>query len=154
MRIRSGPEYHVRAYFRAPLDFVFRWCTDYTVHDAQLEGEHYQRRILRNTRRRVVYEDLEESPNGWNWARYTVWLGPPGDWRAERVGNYLDASLRYRLTRLANERTRLDLIWRRKPTKLAPRFSKSEIERGTELAWKRFARALESDYRKLHRRRA
>lgn len=153
MRIRSGPEYQVRVCFRAPLDYVFRWCTDYTPRDAQLEGEHYQRRILRKTRAHVVYEDLEDSPQGWDWARYTVTLHPPAKWVAERLGNHLEASLRYRLTALAPERTRLDLAWKRRPTALGPRRSKSEVERGTALAWRRFARALESDYRRSPRNR-
>ncbi len=154
MRVRGGPEYHVRAHFRAPLEYVFRWCTDYTPRDARLEGEHYQRRILARTRRRVVYEDLEDSAQGWHWARYTVMLRPPANWQAERVGNYLDASIKYRLTPAAKERTRLDLTWKRKPTTLSPRWSRSEIEGGTARAWRLFARALESDYRKLRRRLA
>ena len=39
-----GPRYEVRAKFHAPLDFVYRWCTDYTPDDGPFEEESYQRR--------------------------------------------------------------------------------------------------------------
>src|SRR6266568_4225104 len=57
-----GPEYHITATFRVPLDFAFAWCTDYTPEDAGLEGEAYQRKIIERSARRVVFEDLEEMP--------------------------------------------------------------------------------------------
>ena len=35
-----GPEYRILVSFRAPIDFVFAWCTDYTPEDAALEPMH------------------------------------------------------------------------------------------------------------------
>ena len=32
-----SPEYRTRVAFRAPLEFVFAWCTDYSPQDASLE---------------------------------------------------------------------------------------------------------------------
>src|SRR5438309_936549 len=46
-----GPEYRIRVSFRAPIDFVFAWCTDYTPGDAALEKETYQRKIIERTPR-------------------------------------------------------------------------------------------------------
>src|SRR5438309_12068066 len=59
-----GPEYRIRVSFRAPIDFVFAWCTDYTPGDAALEKEAYERKIIERTSRSVVFEDLEESKDG------------------------------------------------------------------------------------------
>jgi len=150
-----GKELHARAEFRAPLEFVFAWCTDFDPHDARREGDAYERRILLRQRRRVVFEDLAESKEGWIWVRQDVSLHPPDHWHAESVGNRRDASIDYRLTRISPERTRLDLRWRRRPTGIvrggpSPR----AIEKATEASWRVFARSLERDFRRERRARA
>src|SRR5207302_10806365 len=70
-----GPEYRIRVSFRAPIDFVFAWCTDYTPGDAALEKETYQRKIIKRTPRAVVFEDVDESKDGWDCTRLVVSLG-------------------------------------------------------------------------------
>ncbi|MCI4352357.1 MAG: hypothetical protein L3K14_03090 [Thermoplasmata archaeon] len=144
-----GPEYHVQATFRAPRPYVFAWCTDYSPGDAQLEGEGYRRMVVQRTRRRVVFEDLEESPRGWDWTRCDVELTPPDRWHMESTGNRREVVADYQLTELPDRRTQLDLWWRRRPGLLefTPR-SKTEGERSGTVGWKHFTRALERDYRK------
>jgi hypothetical protein len=143
-----GPEYHVQASSRAPLRFVFSWCTDFGPGDAKLEGEEYRRKVLARDGSHVVFEDLDESPEGWEWARYDVTLRPPDAWYMENRGNHVQVVADYQLTALSADRTRLDLRWRRRPGLLefTPR-SKAEGERSGTIAWKRFAQALERDYR-------
>jgi len=136
--------------FRAPLHFVFRWCTDFQSDDARLEREGFERKILERSGKRVVYEDLEWADDGWHWAQYVVSLHPPDRWTAESVGNYRDATLDYRLTELANGGTRLDLRWRRRPGPKGNRLPKARGERDTTRAWRSFKRALERDYRQAH----
>jgi len=144
-----GPEYHVQMKFRAPLPYVFSWCTDYTPGDAKLEGENYQRKVIRRNRRQVLYEDLEESPAGWYWGRYDVMLQPPDRWHMECTGNHVQVVGDYQLTTQPDGRTQLDLWWRRRPGLLEfTARPKAQAERGTTIAWQRFARALERDYRK------
>jgi hypothetical protein len=146
-----GPEYHIQATFRAPLSYVFKWCTDYTSGDARLEGEHYQRKVIRRTPRRVIFEDIEESPDGWYWAWHDVRLQPPDRWHLEVKGNRAQVIGDYQLTKTPDRRTQLDLWWRRRPSLLDfTRRPKAVAERATTLGWKRFARALERDYRKSH----
>ena len=143
-----GPEYHVQAVFRAPLSYVFSWCTDYDPDDARREKDQYARRIIRRTHRQVVFEDLGDSGGGWSWARFTVELRPPDAWHSESVGSHRDLTLDYQLTPLAGDRTRLDLRWRRRRTALGKgRLSKRAIEQGTTAAWRHFAHELEKDYR-------
>jgi hypothetical protein len=146
---KMGPEYHVTARFRAPLEFVFRWCTDYTPGDAVLEGETYERRILSRNERQVVFEDVESMDDGWAWKRYTVDLRPPRHWHAVSVGNRRNLTIDYELTEDGPDRTRLDLWWRRRPGVLAvrPPPPKAAVERESTQAWRRFAAALEGDYR-------
>ena len=152
MKRWPGPEYHVTTVFRAPLRFAFRWCTDFRTDDARLEEEGFERKIVSRSSRRIVYEDLEWARDGWHWAQYVVTLFPPDRWHAESVGNYRDATLDYRLTELAEGRTRLDLRWRRRPGPKGGRVpSKAKLERSSSRAWRSFARALERDYEE-HRR--
>ncbi|MFZ0829529.1 MAG: hypothetical protein WCB18_02510 [Thermoplasmata archaeon] len=149
-----GPEYHVRATFRAPLPYVYAWCTDYTPGDAKLEGEKYQRKLIRRSRRHVTLEDLDESSTGWYWARLEVDLQPPDRWHLEVHGNMAQVIGDYQLTTLPDDRTRLDLWWRRRPGVLEfEHRPKKQAERSSTLGWQRFARALERDYQKSHPRR-
>jgi hypothetical protein len=142
-----GPEYHVSIVLRAPLDFAFRWCTDFQADDARLEQEGFERKILQRTPQKIVYEDLEWADDGWHWAQYVVRLLPPNRWHAESVGNYRDATLDYTLTALPRGRTRFDLRWRRRPGPKGRRLAKAEAERDTRRAWRSFRDALERDYR-------
>lgn len=142
-----GPEYHVQVDFRAPLAYVFGWCTDYRPDDARLEHETYQRRIIERTERRVIFEDLEEVEDGWSWGRVSVDLRPPVDWHAERRGNRREVSVDYRLTELGPERTRLDFRLRRRTLVPEVRLSKSARERHYTKMWSNFRAALEADYR-------
>jgi hypothetical protein len=147
-----GPEYQVHAVFRAPMRFAFRWCTDFSSEDPQLERDDYERKIIARSPRRVVFEDLEETKDGWNWARKTVRLQPPNRWAMESVGNRTDVRAEYRLSELPGGRTQFELRWWRR-AKRPPlmRMTKSERERSTTIAWRRFAAALARDYRRSRR---
>ncbi|MCI4337511.1 MAG: hypothetical protein L3K17_10085 [Thermoplasmata archaeon] len=149
-----GPEYHATVVFRAPLAFAYDWCTDFQESDPKLEAEEYRRRVLRRTSSQVVYEDLEERNDGWHWARYDVRLAPPNRWRMNSIGNYRSVRAEYRLTRLADERTRFDLWLKRESGPLeGARLTKSQRERTLTTLWRRFGKALESDYAKARPRR-
>ena len=145
----KGPEYHIRISFGVPLEFAFAWCTDFSPEDGKLEGETYRRKVVERTPRRVVFEDLEETKDGWQWSRDTVRLQPPNRWHMDAVGNRRDARADYRLTRLPDGRTQLDLRWTRRPkVPAAGKLTKAQREASTLLAWKRFRAAMERDYRR------
>ena len=150
-----GPEYRIQIAFDVPLDFAFRWCTDYSPDDGKLEGESYQRKIVERTPRRVVFEDLEDSKDGWIWSRDVVTLRPPDRWHMDGVGNQRDVMVDYTLTRLPDGRTQLELRWRRRPFFPAGRQqTKAQRQANALEAWKRFRTAMERDYRRTRRRRA
>jgi hypothetical protein len=149
------PTYEVRATFRAPIEFVFDWCTDYTPGDAGYEAEEYQRRILKRDSREVVYEDLEDTNDGWFWTRHVVRLHPPNWWHSESVGSHRVYSLDYRLSRLPHDSTQLILTARRAPYGIGGKNPpKATWEKSVGIAWKKFGRALERDYRKSVRGRS
>ncbi len=145
-RVRTGPEYRIRVSFGVPLDFAFTWCTDYTPEDASLEGESYQRKIIERTSHRLIFEDLEESDDGWNWSRDVVTLRPPNRWHMDGIGNRRDVTADYVLSPLPDGRTRFDLRWSRRPkVPEGKKLTKADREASTMRAWKRFAAAMESD---------
>lgn len=150
-----GPTYVVRATFRAPLAFVYRWCTDFTPHDARLERDEYERKIIRRTPREVVYEDLWESKDGWVWSRHEVRLRPPNRWHSDTVGSHRAMSLDYALSKLAGNRTRLTLTARRRPYGIGGKNpARSQWEAPITKSWRNFGRALEKDYRKEKAKRS
>ena len=144
-----GPTYLVRVEFQAPLEFVYRWCTDFTPEDAKYEGESFQRRILRRSRREVVYENLDQVGRGWWWSHYAVRLMPPNRWHADSVGSHRSLRLDYRLSPLPGDRTQLILTARRRPTALGPRNpSRAEWNRTVGGSWLKLKRSLERDFRR------
>ena len=140
--------YEIRVKFRAPLPFVFSWCTDYSAEDSRLEGEPYIRRILRRTARRVIFEDLYDRPFGWMWSHTKVDLRPPDRWHAEAVGSHRGWSIDYTLSSRDDATTELLFRGKRRPTALAGRNPpKAKLERDLRRMWRNFGRALERDYR-------
>ncbi len=140
--------YRFRTTFSAPLPFVFRWCTDYDPADPRLEGESYRRKILERTRRRVVYEDLEETSSGWVWARHVVTLRPPAHWHSDSVGNRRLFRLEYDLRTLEDGRTELLFVGTRTPVLTgAKNPSARDFDRSMKHGWDRFRKQLEREYR-------
>ncbi len=143
------PEYRIRAVFRAPLPFVFTWCTDISPMDPHLQRRDFVRKIIEKTAGRVVYEDLEESEAGWSWDRHVVTPEPPDRWRLASVGNHYDIAADYRLSPLRGGGTRLDLSGRLRPKTPEDRLpTKGEFERDVGAMWRLYAAALERDYRR------
>lgn len=140
--------YGIRIAFRAPLPFVYRWCTDYRPFDGRLAGDPYDRRILSRSRRRVVLEDLWWEPGGWGWRHTDVSLRPLQGWHADSVGNVRTALIDYRLRALPGDRTELEIRMRRWPTALHPKQPvKRVFEDYLRSMWGNLGRQLEREYR-------
>ena len=144
------PEYHVSVIIRAPLPFVYDWCTDYTPDDLRYGGEKGERRILQQGYKRVVFENLYDVGKGWGWERHVVTLSAPNSWHSEGRGNYFESSLDYKLTDLSQGKTKLNMHWRSRPGPMSRgrMASKSGIERYVTLLWRRRARFIEREFRK------
>jgi len=140
---------HIKTDFKAPLSFVFSWCTDFSTSDPKLEKEKYARRIIEKTRSRIVFEDLQDMKDGWSWQRATVTLIPPDRWHMDNIGNRRDVTADYVLSRLPRDQTELDLRWKVRPkTAAVAKITKNERERSVEDMWRKFAEVLERDYRR------
>jgi len=155
MKPFSAPRvYEFRSRFRAPLPFVYAWCTDFAPEDPRLRGEKFTRRILEKGRRRVVLEDLGEGPTGWVWSHYDVTLRPPRRWHADAVGSHRTWAIDYELSERPGATTELWFRGVRRATALAgPNPPKARLERELRQMWKNLGRALERDYRASLKRR-
>ncbi len=146
-----GPTYTVTAKFRAPLRFVFRWCTDYTPSDGSISREGYTRRILSRSSQTIVLEDLYDTKEGWIWIRRTIRLLPPQGWHADSIGSDRALSVDYSLAELKGNSTKLRIRARRRPygigTENPPKFV---WERAVARNWSNFAKQMEEDYRRTH----
>ncbi len=145
--------YEIREVFRVPLDFAYRWCTDFRPDDGERSKEGNARQILRKGRRTVVYEDLYPSDHGWMWSRQTVTLRPPDRWTAVADGNYRRWKLVYTLRPLSEGRTEFSLRGERRPVHLGTRNpSRRSMHAEFHRMWGNFGRAMEADFRASLRR--
>lgn len=151
--------YRVVVDFRVPLRFAYQWCTDYGPDDPKYSGEdrsiHLERRILENSPRRVVFENLYDEGGGWAWERCVVTLRPPGRWHCECRGNYLESILDYVLTATATDRSRLDMRWHSRPVgRMAGGPPPPHVVEGlVARLWRRRRAAMEEEFREISARR-
>ena len=123
----------------APQRFVFGWCTDFSEDDPKLTGSNFERRILSRTKAKCVFVDLFPGQGGrQNVAVNVVALKPPNKWRLDLYGDPHNASLDFKLTKLARNRTRLDITFRES-------LLDSEAVGFDEL-WSKYASEIEKDY--------
>ena len=145
--------FRVEVTFPAPLDFVYRWLTDFSPRDAEITGETFRRKLLERSESRVVFEDLAVTPSGWSWLRNVVDLQPPDRWHLEAVGNSLDARADYRLIPRSASQTVLVMTWRLRPGLLGGSVPpKAEIEASLRHVWESYVQALENDLRPIRLR--
>ena len=141
-----APVYEIRIELPAPLDSAYRWCTDYRSDDGRRAGEGYERRVLRRTRRTVLFEDTWWERDGWRWRRTEVELHPPDRWVAHSTGNVRDARITYRLHELPSGHTQLELRMLRRPSVWHPEQPrKAAFESYLRSMWGSLARALASE---------
>ena len=151
----SVSTYEIKQTFRAPADFAFGWCTDFTERDRKLQGEKGSRKIIRKDSHGVVYEDLTPSPNGWVWSRQTVTLKPPHRWLAVAIGNYRTWNLNYSVRDLPGGRSEFTLRGKRVATPLGGKNPpKAVLEKELHVMWRNLGRALERDYRSSLRKKS
>jgi hypothetical protein len=142
------PTYVVTVKIRAPRQFVFEWCTDYTTNDGSISREGYERRILDRSSQTIVLEDLYDTRKGWIWIRRTIRLMSPRGWHADSIGSDRALSVDYSLTEIAGKVTELRILARRRPYGIGTANPPKPVwERAVARNWSRFAKKLEADYR-------
>ena len=149
VRYSKRHTYRVMKTIKAPLKFVYNWCTDYREDDNELTGSKAQFKILQKTRRRVIYLRTLERDGKTMIGVKMVTLRPPRAWYLDQVGDDEDAIGVYRLTRAEPEKTRLDMKFTEK-YKISGAPTKEQDRKETDQMWDKYVAALEKDYASHH----
>jgi len=145
VRYSKRHTYRVTKTIKAPLKFVYDWCTDYREDDNQITGSKVQFKILQKTNRRVIYLRTYERDGRTMVGVKIVTLHPPKAWFLDQVGEDEDVSGIYKLTRVGPERTRLAMTFTEK-YKVSDAPTKEEDRKSTHQMWDKYVAALEKDY--------
>jgi hypothetical protein len=139
----------------APLDFVYRWCTDYRDDDNRITESiyHYRAKVVLRERDRVVrlIKVPGKDPN-----RCTdleiIRLRPPNRWSLTKLSWTDDEVGTYRLTEREPRSTLLEMRFRR--TWKAGRPPNPDHYRALfNRVWDRYVEVIETEYvRRLNRR--
>jgi hypothetical protein len=97
--------------FKAPIKFVYGWCTDYQESDPQIIGANYRRIILEKSKKKVVYASCKVGYDGSpKLAVRIVSLFPSKfSWHLDYIAEEDLETGEYRLTKLGKELTRLGM---------------------------------------------
>ena len=138
--------YKVSKTFKAPLDFVFTWCTDFQEDDLKMIGSKNRRNIVEKTKRRVIWTvEGKKLPTQTDPVR-VVWLRPPNSWHLEGCGDVSETG-EYRLTTAGKSKTRLDMTFTETYSERSKVPSKKELEAEARDHWVHYGKHLEEDYR-------
>ena len=138
--------YKVSKTFRAPLDFVFAWCTDFREDDGKMTGSSVKRDFLERTKERVVWiSEYKEKGKPMQGVR-AVWLHPPDSWHLDTCGDQRELG-EYRLTPKGKKKTRLDMKFMITYDDKHEVVDSKKWEKESREEWDVFADYLEKDYK-------
>lgn len=130
---------------RAPIRFVFDWCTDYRESDPKITGSKNKRKVLSRKENRVVYLSQYRMRGKPRSAVNVVTLYPHEAWHLDFIGDDDEEVGEYVLKRLGPRKTRLDMTFMEHYTMRGPP-SKAQDIKATHEVWDKYVAALERDY--------
>jgi len=137
--------FHVSKTIRAPLRFVYDWCTDYRESDPKITGSKSKRKILLKNKHRVVYVVNYKSHGKPKSAVDVVTLHPPKAWHLDFTGDEDDEVGDYGLASLGPRKTRLSMKFQ-EHYKIRGAPTKAQDVKSTHEVWDKYVAALERDY--------
>ncbi len=138
--------YKASATFRAPLEYVFQWCTDFREDDGEMVGSKAKKTFVERTDKRVIWiTEYKEKGKNREGVR-VVWLRPPDAWHLDTCGDGREVG-EYRLTGKGKNKTRLDMRFRISYEDKHDAPDKKKWEKDVDEEWETFASHLEKDYK-------
>ena len=140
--------FEVTKLIRAPLKFVFEWCTDFREDDSEiLMGSNNKIQIVEKNESQVIRLVESATKFGVIKNRQVITLNPPNKWHVERVGDESNMSGDYELTE-SNSHTNLKMKFRTEYN--MPEFVQTTEKRRERfgMMWDNIIKALENDYSK------
>jgi hypothetical protein len=142
--------FRVSKVIRAPLPFVYAWCTDYRDSDPKITGSKTSRKILVKAGRHVIYTGSYRSGGKLKIGVNIVTLHPPRRWHLSFVGDEDDEIGDYTLTRLGPRRTRLEMRFT-EHYRVSNAPTKAEDVTHVHELWNKYVARLERDYKRKSR---
>jgi hypothetical protein len=147
--------YRLSKIFDAPVDFVFKWCTDFREDDYKMKGtDHFERtsrrKIIEKTANRVVWVITYTKEGRRVEGIRAVWLTSPRSWHLETCGDHREIG-DYKLTPINKNQTRLDMQFRERYSSPDEVKSEKEWKKNPKQNWDAFAKYLNADYRESRR---
>ena len=136
--------------FKAPLDFVFRWCTDFREDDGEMIGSKAKRTFLEKTSKRVIWVVEYKEDGRVQQGIRVVWLHPPDSWNLDTCGDHREIG-EYVLSPKGKNKTRLDMKFKVSYDSKEDVSDKKKWEKEVAEEWQTFADHLEKDYRESMR---
>ena len=136
---------HASKVIKAPLKFVYNWCTDFREDDNKITGSKARRIIVQKTKQRVIYVSTYKSQGKTFSGVNIVTLRPPNAWHLDFAGQEDDVIGEYKLRRIGPKKTRLTMTFKEK-YKIANAPTKEEDTKGTNQFWDKYVAALEREY--------
>ena len=137
----------VNRVIRAPLKYVFDWCTDFRETDPKIIGSARKRVIIEKTRKRVIFAQVwNESEDNMRVNVDIVTLSPPDSWHLDMFGSFRNETAEYKLKNLGKDKTELRVVFKNR-WREAPKVENAEheVKRLNDI-WDAYADALERDY--------
>lgn len=132
--------------FKAPLDFVFQWCTDFREDDGKMVGSKAKKTFLEKTAKRVVWvAEYKEDGKPREGVR-VVWLRPPNTWKLDTCGDHREIG-EYVLSPKGKDKTRLDMKFKISYDSKDDAPDKKKWEKEVAEEWQTFADYLQKDYK-------
>jgi len=142
--------YKVSKSFKAPLDYVFGWCTDFREDDGKMTGSKAKRKFIERTDKRIVWSvEYKENGKPVEGIR-VVWLHPPDSWSLDTCGDHRELG-EYNLTQKGKNKTRLDMKFRVSFDSKEEVDDRKKWEKEASEEWDIFRRYLENDYKASQR---
>lgn len=137
--------YNVTTVFEAPLNYVYRWCTDYREDDNLITGGLARRHFVEKTKNCVAWITHTSKEGREIENIRTVTLSPPNKWRVAGYGEELNEVGTYVLKPLGKKRTQLKMkfVISYKSAQPEPKASWESRVSGN---WLKYRAALERDY--------
>ncbi len=133
---------------RAPIKYVYEWCTDFRSDDGKFSRSKTRVKVIHVGSDRVVRIRVRVTPiESPAVAVELVRLIPPDAWHKETIDETDLDAVDYKLARLGSGRTRVTLsLTERWMTRKHP--TRSQWVRSANKYWDELVAALEEDYRK------
>jgi len=131
----------------APLDYVYKWCTDFDEEDTKITGSSSCRIMIEKTSKRAIYAMINGTKGNSRGRMYLVKLEPPNSWHMNAYGNGSDSTGDYNLAKISKNRTKLTVTFDHIYYDITVMPAESKKKLDSQNTWNKYVSALEKDFR-------